>query len=185
MEQPTDSTTILGRDVTVEGRDLRFPGSLHVFGSVVGDVDVGSTLLIGEGGAIRGNVLAGRAQISGKLNGDVECDHFELRRTGSVDGAIRAERWSVEQGAVIEAEFVHEQREEFARAVPALEEEYKNALRNASELAGKEYAPSEDYTAWSSRLKASANTPKAASRRRKRHADPEAVGRMGWSKSVK
>lgn len=184
MEQPINSTTILGPDVTVTGHTLRFPGSLHVYGSIVGDVEVGSTLLIGEGGAIDGDVMATLAQVSGRLKGSVECDRFDLRRAGSVDGAVRAERWSMEQGAVIEAEFVHENHDEFARRVPALEEEYINALRAASALTGKAHAPSEGYTEWSSRLKASATTPPAGGKRRQRFADQDKVGRMGWSKSV-
>jgi cytoskeletal protein CcmA (bactofilin family) len=184
MEQLVNSTTILGPDVTVAGETLRFPGSLHVYGSVVGDVEVGSTLLIGEGGAIDGDVQAAVAQVSGRLKGSVECDRFELRRSGSVDGAVRAERWSMEQGAVIEAEFVHEHHDEFARRVPAIEEEYFNALRAASALTGKEYAPSEGYTEWSSRLKASVGNASAGSKKRKRFADQETAGRLGWSKSV-
>lgn len=199
MENASNTTTIIGSDVELEGPVLRFAGPVHVLGSVVGDVVIAGELVVGTGGSIVGDVRARSAQVGGLLKGDIECSRFDILSTGSIEGVIRAERWSVEPGAVIQAEFVHAKRSEFAASASEVERAYAAALKLASELSGNEYRPSDDFLAWAKRLD-TATKPRSDEIAEKtesgevgghgdgsaagRFADTETVGRLAWSKSV-
>jgi len=199
VENASNTTTIIGSDVELEGPVLRFAGPVHVHGSVLGDVDVDGELVVGSGGSIVGDVRARSAQVAGRLKGDIACSRFDILTTGSIEGVIRADRWSVEPGAVIEAEFVHARRSEFAARAREMERSYAAALKVASELSGKEYRPSDDFLRWAQRLITAAK-PESGEIAEKtesgeagghgdgsaagRFADTETVGRLAWSKSV-
>ena len=177
MNNSAGLTTILGPDVQLSGKVLRFAGDVHLYGAVDGDIDVEAGLVVAEGGSIDGDVEAESAQIGGTLTGDIRCERIDIKRTGVVTGVIYATRWSMEQGAVIEAEFVHANRAELIRRVPELEEAYLAALKHAGAMGGTEPEPSEAYLAWSRRL---ADGPGS----RSKFADKGSVGRAAWSKGV-
>jgi cytoskeletal protein CcmA (bactofilin family) len=171
------STTILGPDVTLEAEVIRFRGDVHVYGAITGDVVVESALVLAEGGSVDGDIRAGSAQVSGRLNGNVDCGRFDIKGAGAVTGVIRAERWSMEQGSVVEAEFVHADRASMTKQVPDLKAAYIAALANVAALTGRECEPTSAYMDWSSRL---IDGPG----KRRKFADSESVGRASWSKSV-
>ncbi len=177
MSHSAGSTTILGPDVQLSGPVLRFGGDVHLYGSIEGDVEVEAGLVVAEGGSIHGDVDAKSAQIGGTLTGDIRCERIDIKRSGVVTGVVHAERWSMEQGAVIEAEFVHANRAEMIQRVPELEAEYLAALKHAGAMGGTEPEPSEAYLAWSGRL---ADVPTGGAG----FAGKGAVGRAAWSKSV-
>ena len=177
MTNDAGSTTILGSDVALVADVIRFDGDVHVYGSIVGDVHVANQLVIAEGGSVDGDVHAGSAQVGGRLIGDVTCGRFDIKGAGSVVGVIRADRWSMEPGAVVEAEFVHEDRVQTTKEVPGLKAAYLAALNVASNASGTETGPSTQYLEWAERLSPDPGTSR-------KFADPEAVGRAAWSKSA-
>ena len=177
MTNDAGSTTILGSDVALVGDVIRFDGDVHVYGSIVGDVQVANQLVIAEGGSVDGDVHAGSAQVGGRLNGDVTCGRFDIKGAGSVVGVIRADRWSMEPGAVVEAEFVHEDRGRMTEEVPRLKAAYLAALGVAANASGTETVPSTQYREWAERL--SPDTKSSG-----KFADASTVGRAAWSKSV-
>lgn len=147
------STTILGPDVTVEAHVLRFAGDVHVYGELRGDINTEGTLVVAEGGSVDGDVEADVVQVAGRLHGDLTCRKFDLREAASVKGVIRAERWTMEPGAQVDAEFVHADRARLSQAVPELEADYRAALAASNAAGGGRIEPSARYVAWAARLK--------------------------------
>lgn len=178
MPESGKRTTILGTDVELDGTTLRFAGDVHVYGKIAGDVEASDTVLIAEGGRLDGNVRADSIQIAGELTGDARCQRFDIQGTGVVDGTIFADKWTVEPGAVVDAEFVHPRRAELTERLSDLERAYRAALSLVAESGGTPQEASDGYAAWISRVRAASDTGS------KRPATTEAVGRAAWSKSV-
>jgi len=89
---------VLGRTCLVRG-NLSSDGAFRIDGWVEGSVDSRSTVVIGESGAVRGNVSGTEIVIAGKITGNVVCTgHLEILATGKVEGDIDAKSIRIETG---------------------------------------------------------------------------------------
>jgi cytoskeletal protein CcmA (bactofilin family) len=70
-------------------------------GAIEGPVSLaGSTLSIGENGAVKGNIAAKTVVVHGTVNGNVEAtDLIKVAPTGSITGDILTARIAIEDGA--------------------------------------------------------------------------------------
>lgn len=93
-----------GRGLSTLSADLQFTGNitgsgdLQIDSQVKGDVRVGR-LIIGETGAVEGNVQADYVEIRGRIVGGVSGKQVKLVSTAYVDGDITAEQLSIDIGA--------------------------------------------------------------------------------------
>jgi len=83
------SATIITSDMKVTG-NLNGNDTIHVDGSIIGDIIVNNTLVIGKSGIVEGNVEAKHAIINGELRGTIKCDNLEVMQTGKVSHRIEA-----------------------------------------------------------------------------------------------
>ena len=69
-------------------------------GTVEGDIECGSKLVVGINGKITGNVKAKNVIVKGRIEGDIEVQgHLHLFPTASISGNIQAQFFSMEEGA--------------------------------------------------------------------------------------
>lgn len=95
-------TAWIGRDIVVKG-DVLCSRDLTIDGKVEGTIAVGGNVLtIGEGAAIKADLVARTITIGGDVTGNVTAhDKVDLRATGSVEGDISAPRFAMADGSVV------------------------------------------------------------------------------------
>uniref|UniRef100_UPI0026272522 bactofilin family protein n=1 Tax=uncultured Brevundimonas sp. TaxID=213418 RepID=UPI0026272522 len=92
------------RGLSTLSSDLQFDGNvtgggdLQIDGSIKGDVRVGR-LIVGETGAVEGNVSADYVEVRGRIVGNVSGKQVKLIATAYVDGDVTAEQLSIDIGA--------------------------------------------------------------------------------------
>ena len=105
-----------GRGLSTLSADLQFTGNitgsgdLQIDSQVKGDVRVGR-LIVGETGAVEGNVQADYVEIRGRIVGGVSGKQVKLVSTAYVDGDITAEQLSIDIGAYFQGRVLQGRRE--------------------------------------------------------------------------
>jgi cytoskeletal protein CcmA (bactofilin family) len=102
----TKLSSLIADNVQVVG-DVIFSGGLRVDGKVEGNVrnrDGERTLLVlSDKGSITGRVTVYDAVVNGRIEGDLEVEHFlELQRGARISGNIVYRRLQMECGATVE-----------------------------------------------------------------------------------
>jgi cytoskeletal protein CcmA (bactofilin family) len=91
---------ILGRTSLFRG-DLSADGSFRIDGWLEGSIESRAMVVIGESGAVRGNVIGTEIVVAGQIFGNVTCSgHLEILATGKVEGDIDAKSVRIETGGV-------------------------------------------------------------------------------------
>ncbi len=80
--------------------NLKAPSFARIDGQVTGDVFVDEGLIIGEKGAIHGNIITKEMVVYGTVNGNLQVNSLEIKASGKITGEIRTQTLSVENGAV-------------------------------------------------------------------------------------
>ena len=121
---PAPAPVASSRGLSTLSSDLQFEGSvsgggdLQVDGSIKGDVRVGR-LIVGETGAIEGNVTADYLEVRGRIVGAVTGKQVKLVSTAYVDGDITAEQLSIDIGAYFQGRVLQGARQPAPAAAPA------------------------------------------------------------------
>ena len=124
--------SFIGPEVTVTG-NVSTPGALHIDGNVTGDVRCG-TLTQGEGGAVRGNIVAAEARLAGLIDGAVEAASLTLEASARITGDVLYETLAVAAGAEVEGRFRRRRSERDGAAAAKAEGSRPTPLRGAAEL---------------------------------------------------
>jgi len=104
------------RGLSTLSSDLKFDGNvtgggdLQIDGAIKGDVRVGR-LIVGETGAVEGNVSADYIEVRGRVVGGVQGKQVKLISTAYVDGDITAEQLSIDIGAFFQGRVLQGRRE--------------------------------------------------------------------------
>jgi len=112
------------RGLSTLSSDLQFDGNisgggdLQIDGAIKGDVRVGR-LIVGETGAVEGNVSADYVEVRGRIVGAVSGKQVKLIATAYVDGDITAEQLSIDIGAYFQGRVLQGRREAPPPARPA------------------------------------------------------------------
>lgn len=123
--QPTPSSShvptgkglsTLSADLTFEG-NVSGSGDLQVDGTMKGDLRVGR-LIVGETGAIEGNVSADYVEVRGRIVGGVNGKQVKLLGTAYLDGDITHEQLSIDVGAYFQGRCIQGRRDAAPSAVP-------------------------------------------------------------------
>jgi cytoskeletal protein CcmA (bactofilin family) len=119
-----DVASVIGSGVTIEG-DVSFSGVLRVDGTVRGKLSAATvqdtTLIVGEGGRIEGEVAATDVVVHGALDGvKVRCTNLELASSARVTGDLCYGSMDVRSGAIVEAQLLNRATDD--RAGPATPE---------------------------------------------------------------
>jgi cytoskeletal protein CcmA (bactofilin family) len=96
--------SIIGPGMEVVG-DCLAEGTLRVEGTLVGTVYAGKGVVVGKEGLVRGEIRTHDALIAGEVTGRVlAASRLEIQSTARVQGEIRARRFQLEEGAVLNGE---------------------------------------------------------------------------------
>ena len=94
-------SSIIGAGTVVRG-NLEGEGSLEIYGRVDGDVSMTGEVLVGETGAVLGQISAGRISVSGAVQGDLRgTEAVLLERGAKVVGDLSAPRIGIANGALV------------------------------------------------------------------------------------
>ncbi|WP_417230253.1 bactofilin family protein [Brevundimonas sp.] len=111
------------RGLSTLSSDLKFEGTisgagdLQVDGQIKGDLRVGR-LIVGETGAVEGNVSADYIEVRGRIVGATSGKQVKLVSTAYVDGDITAEQLSIDIGAYFQGRCVQGRRDAPAATAP-------------------------------------------------------------------
>ena len=85
----SSSTTIITKCMEIKG-NIKGCGTMHIDGTVHGDITVEESVIIGAEGMVHGNIRAKQVLVSGKLDGSITCDSLEVKKSGSVSNKVDA-----------------------------------------------------------------------------------------------
>lgn len=114
--KPASPAPASQRGLSTLSSDLQFDGNitgggdLQIDGSIKGDVRVGR-LIVGETGAVEGNVSGDYVEIRGRVVGAISGKQVKLIATAYVDGDITAEQMSIDIGAYFQGRVLQGRRE--------------------------------------------------------------------------
>ena len=95
----SNSSNIIGKGTSLEG-DLNTAGSLRIEGKVKGSIHAKAKVVLADGSAVEGNIMAQSAEISGKVQGTVKtAGLLTLKPTAVVNGDIVTSKLVFEEGA--------------------------------------------------------------------------------------
>lgn len=95
-----DQHNVIGKGTVIEGT-LRASGSVHVSGTILGNVEVEGRTVVMPGGVVEGEVVSTSAEIGGRVRGEVRvAERLALKATAVVEGDIHTAKLVIEEGAV-------------------------------------------------------------------------------------
>jgi cytoskeletal protein CcmA (bactofilin family) len=94
--------SIIGPDASLRG-NYNSKNSVHVDGEIYGNLTCEESVIVGEKGMIRGNLVGRTILVGGKIKGNITAtERVELQMTSHVEGDISTPRLLIEEGAVYE-----------------------------------------------------------------------------------
>jgi cytoskeletal protein CcmA (bactofilin family) len=91
--------SLIGEHTTFEGT-LKTDGAVRLLGSIQGEIESKSTIIVEEKAHVTARLTAAQVTISGRVDGQIYCEgRVEIRPTGRVTGEISAGALIVQEGA--------------------------------------------------------------------------------------
>lgn len=101
----------IGKGMSFEGK-LSFNDTVRIDGSFKGEIVGSGTLVIGEGGAVEGDVSVGTAIITGEVKGKLDAAaRVELQSPGKMFGDIKTPNLIIGEGAFFEGNCIMVKKE--------------------------------------------------------------------------
>lgn len=92
--------SFIGGEVTLTG-NLSGQGDLHLDGAVEGDINC-NTLILGQSGRVKGNVVADKATLGGTVGGTVNAKTLVIEKSAKINGDLTYENITIETGASVD-----------------------------------------------------------------------------------
>jgi len=106
VKKNVHSTTIITQCMDIKG-DVKGCGTIHVDGTINGNLMVDENIIIGMSGVVYGNIKSKKIMISGTLEGSLVCDELEVTKTGKISDKIKAK--NIISDGIIEATVLAEE----------------------------------------------------------------------------
>jgi cytoskeletal protein CcmA (bactofilin family) len=91
--------SLIGERTSFEGT-LKTEGAVRLLGSIQGEIESKSTIIVEERAHVTARLTAAQVTIAGQVDGQIFCDgRVEIRPTGRVTGEINAGALIVQEGA--------------------------------------------------------------------------------------
>jgi cytoskeletal protein CcmA (bactofilin family) len=91
---------ILEASTVVKG-DLKSDRGFRIDGTIEGSVESSGAIVIGESGAVNGDVRGGDVIVVGRVDGNIRASgHLDIRSSGKVVGDVKAKSFRIETGGV-------------------------------------------------------------------------------------
>lgn len=103
VKPAANGLSVIGRELSISGSDLKIVtrSGVRIDGEITGDV-LGTEVVIGETGRVRGSVVGERISIDGWVEGSVHGVKVELLKRAHVEGEIHHQTIRMEEGAFID-----------------------------------------------------------------------------------
>lgn len=127
-------TSVIGGDMQLVG-DISFKGKMRLDGKAEGTIR-GEYLILGETGAISGDIVVSTFVCSGRVEGTVNVQKLYVVKSGVIEGKVETMDLAVESGAVLNGEI--KSRSQELRLVPgssATEEDWEARMKEAANQA--------------------------------------------------
>ncbi len=96
---PSGSATIIGGGTTLKG-DITSSGDLRIDGTLVGNINCTSKVIIGANGVVEGDISGLTADIMGKVNGTIKVKELlQLKSNCQVNGNLHSAKLQIEPAA--------------------------------------------------------------------------------------
>src|SRR5579864_1513544 len=94
-----DVESLIGEHTSFEGT-LKTEGSVRLLGSIQGEIESKSTIIVEEKAHVTARLTAQQVTVAGQVDGQIFCEgRVEIRPTGRVTGEINAGALIVQEGA--------------------------------------------------------------------------------------
>ena len=94
-----DKVSTLLSDVSVEG-DIVEKDKIIIDAKINGDVKSEDVVTYSNSN-IKGNIKSKTASLGGKLNGNINADQIQIKKTADIDGVLNQKILSIEEGATL------------------------------------------------------------------------------------
>ena len=131
---PDNLDTLIGSKTIFEGA-LMSNESICIEGTVKGKVECGGSVVVGQGGKIKADIIAENAFIGGQVNGNITTkNRLEITSAGRVKGDIETVSLVIAEGVVFEGN-CHMVTEKGAE--PSSPTDSKSTLKKGPEIVKK------------------------------------------------
>ena len=96
---PNHITTLIGYGCEFEG-NMSSSSSTRIDGKLKGRIPGENSIVVGEDGLVLGEIKASEAVVYGKVEGTIETNSLEIKKSGIVLGDIFVESLIVEDGGI-------------------------------------------------------------------------------------
>src|SRR5215213_6470399 len=94
-----NGTTLIGAGTTLKG-DISSNSDLRIDGTVIGNIQCSSKIVVGSNGVVEGDISGNQADIVGKVSGNIKAKELiQLRGDCEVNGNLYAGKLQVEPTA--------------------------------------------------------------------------------------
>ncbi len=92
-------TTVVAAGSRIQG-EISGGTDVMIHGRVEGQLVLGNSVIVGEGGEVQGQIEARRVQVGGKVHGDIRAsERIEVLQSGRIEGDVSAPRVAINAGA--------------------------------------------------------------------------------------
>lgn len=102
--------TLIGVGCQFEGNLTLSEGITRIDGDVIGNINGGGSIIIGEKGSVKGNISLVNVIVYGRVEGDISAKSVELRSGSYTKGNINTMELVVEKGAIYNGECKMEEK---------------------------------------------------------------------------
>jgi cytoskeletal protein CcmA (bactofilin family) len=101
-EEEFKAATIIAEGTYLNGRIEVKNHTLFVDGKIEGGIYADHAVIIGEKGVVSHKMKGEQISVSGRFEGEIDCDWIEIKRRGEVKGEISCNQLVIERGGVFE-----------------------------------------------------------------------------------
>jgi cytoskeletal protein CcmA (bactofilin family) len=99
VSDSVDVESLIGERTSFEGT-LKTEGSVRLLGSIQGEIESKSTIIVEEKAHVTARLTAAQVTVAGHVDGQIYCEgRVEIRPTGHVTGEINAGALIIQEGA--------------------------------------------------------------------------------------
>ncbi|MFT6915941.1 MAG: cytoskeletal protein CcmA (bactofilin family) [Motiliproteus sp.] len=90
------AVTIIARGNKLTG-EMNLVGKLHIDGFFEGVISSVDSITVGRRGEVKGVIRAEQVSISGRVDGDIQCNELTIEHSGHVCGTVRSRLMTIEK----------------------------------------------------------------------------------------
>lgn len=99
-QTPMNINTVIAEEMIIAG-NISGEESIRIDGRVKGDLNITSTVILGEKSVIEGDIYTNHIVLYGKAIGNISCKSLDIKTTGHLIGNIDTESIDIEKGGIV------------------------------------------------------------------------------------